>query len=343
MTDNPAAPLVTVIMPCYNAGRTVARAIKSIQSQTFRDWELIVINDGSTDKSGNIVKELAKTDPRIHLHNRPHQGVVGASNYGLFHAKGAMIARMDADDVSRPQRLERQVEALVSDPSLGAVSCLVHFAGNPETAGGYAHHVEWANRCITPEQIALNRFIDLPVPHPTLMFRRDLIEKCGPYNDNDFPEDYEWVLRWISKGISVGKIEDVLFDWHDPPSRLSRNDPRYDMAAFHACKAPYLAQAIAQSGCADRQLWIAGAGRPARKCARPLEQSWKPASGYIDIDPKKIGRIISGCPVVHLDNLPRKADAVIVSYVGTRGARDVIRKNLRARGRVEGEDFWIAN
>ena len=329
-------------MPCYNASGTVARAISSIQSQTFSSWELIVIDDGSTDDSADIIAKLAKNEPRIHLESRNHQGVVAATNHGLAMARGRLIARMDADDVSRPDRLARQVDTLTSHPELGAVSCLAHFAGNTATAAGYAHHVKWANECLSSEQIELNRFIDLPVPHPTLMFRQLLLGLYGDYSDGVFPEDYEIVLRWISHKIKIGKINEVLFDWYDPPTRLSRNDNRYDMAAFHACKAPYLAQAIAASGCADRELWIAGAGRPARKCARPLEDVWKQASGFIDIDPRKIGRVIHGSPVVSLDDLPCIQQAVIVSYVGTRGARDVIRERLLASGRIEGVDFWIA-
>lgn len=329
-------------MPCFNASGTVARAIASIQAQTLRNWELIVIDDGSTDGSVEIAAAHSAADPRIRCVRRRHEGVVGASNHGLSLASGALVARMDADDVSLPERLERQAAELASRPALGAVSCLARFAGDGKRAAGYAHHVAWANRCVTPEEIALNRFIDLPLPHPTLMFRRSLIEKAGAYREGDFPEDYEMILRWISHGTAIGKAGEVLFDWHDPPRRLSRSDPRYAMDAFHRCKAPYLTEAIAASGCAGRELWIWGAGRPARKCARPLEEAWKPAAGFIDIDPRKIGRRLQGRPVVAADDLPAAGRAVIVSYVGTRGARDVIRDALTSAGREEGVDFWIA-
>lgn len=329
-------------MPCFNASGTVARAIASIQTQTHRDWELIIIDDGSTDGSAEIIAALAASDPRVRSVRRPHEGVVGASNHGLSLASGTFISRMDADDVSLPLRMERQAHALNTCPDLGAVSCLTRFAGDGERAAGYAHHVAWTNQCVTPETIALNRFIDLPLPHPTLMYRRSLMETAGVYQQGDFPEDYELVLRWISHGTKIGKVDEVLFDWHDPSGRLSRSDPRYAMDAFHQCKAPYLAQAIAASGCGDRELWIWGAGRPARKCARPLEVAWKPASGFIDIDPRKIGQQIQGRPVVSADHLPPAERAVIVSYVGTRGARDVIRADLKRAGRVEGVDFWIA-
>ena len=328
-------------MPCFNAAQSVARAVKSIQSQSLTDWELIVVDDGSEDQSAKIVETIAAKDPRIRLIKRPHTGVASASNAGFQACQGNLIARMNADDVSSPKRLEQQYKALEQDANLDAVSCLAHFAGDPIKAGGYAHHVAWTNKQISSEHINLNRFIDLPLPHPTLMYRRGLVDQFGGYLDGNFPEDYEMILRWISRGAKIGKVNEYLYHWHDPPSRLSRNDSRYDMSAFHKCKAPYLSHAIRSQGLADRDLWIWGAGRPARKCAQALEAAWKPAAGFIDIDPRKIGSNIHGRPVISSKHLPPAHTSIIVSYVGTRGAGEKIRTELRAADRVEGKDFWL--
>lgn len=332
---------ISVIMPCFNAEATLARAVQSIREQTLSNWELIIVNDGSEDNSPAIASELASLDSRIRVIHLTHQGVAAASNRGFAESCGSIIARMDADDISHPQRLEKQRSALDEQADMDALSCLVRFAGDSETAGGYAHHVDWTNRHLTPEEIALNRFIDLPFPHPTIMYRRTLVEKFGGYREGKFPEDYEMILRWLAKGVKIGKVREVLYDWHDPPTRLSRTDSRYDMQAFHHCKAPYLAEAIRSCGNNQRELWIWGAGRPARKCAQPLEAAWKPATGFIDIDPRKIGRTVQGRPVIGPDDLPPAEQAVITSYVGNRGAGNTIRNALLAKGRIEGEDFWI--
>lgn len=339
--SSPHTASISVIMPCYNAEATLQRAVESIRAQSIDNWELIIVNDGSEDDTASIASSYAAKDKRIRLINRPHEGVVAASNAGFEASCGDLIARMDADDASHPNRLKRQLEELRKYPQLGAVSCLAHFAGNKITAAGYAHHVDWTNRHLSVEEIALNRFIDLPFPHPTLMYRRELIEQHGPYHAGDFPEDYQMILRWLAAGVRIGKVNELLYNWHDPPTRLSRNDERYAMEAFHSCKAPYLADAIEQSGCIDRELWIWGAGRPARKCANHLEKAWKKASGYIDVDPLKIGRQLHGRPVVSADEMPPAKQAVIASYVATRGAGDCIRKELSERGRLEGRDFWI--
>lgn len=332
---------ISVIMPCFNAEVTLARAVQSIQEQTWSDWELIIVDDGSTDSSPTIASKLASADKRIRVIDLAHQGVAAASNTGFAESCGAIIARMDADDVSHPQRLKKQLSALNEQADMDAVSCLARFAGDRQTACGYAHHVDWTNCHLTPEHIALNRFVDLPFPHPTIMYRRTLVDKFGGYCEGDFPEDYEMVLRWISMGVQIGKVREVLYEWYDPATRLSRTDSRYDMQAFHHCKAPYLAEAIKACGNDQRELWIWGAGRPARKCAQPLEVAWKPAAGFIDIDPRKIGSTIQGRPVIGADALPPADQAVIVSYVGNRGAGSRIRDALLAKGRIEGEDFWI--
>ncbi|MGB0992539.1 MAG: glycosyltransferase [Akkermansiaceae bacterium] len=335
-------PAVSIVLPCYNAENDVARAIESIRAQTLTDWELIAIDDGSQDGTLDVLADLAALDHRIRVRSKPHSGVVDTANLAMQLARAPVIARMDADDVSRPDRLSEQLAYLRRNPDCGAVSCLAHFAGNRETAGGYAHHVDWANGCLTQHDIELNRFIDLPVPNPTLMFRSQLLDNHGRYKNGDFPEDYELFLRWISRGVRIGKVNSPLLDWHDPPTRITRNDTRYSPAAFHQCKAPYLLQAIQKIGCEDRQLWICGAGRPARKLARALESLWKPASGFIDLDPAKIGRTIHGRPVVSPDNLPEKNQAVIINFIASRGVGEAVRRDLIAKGREEGVDFWIA-
>lgn len=119
-------------MPCYNAQATVGRAIESIQQQSLSTWELIVVDDGSTDQSAERIDTIAKTDHRIRLLQQEHQGVVAASNAGFALAQAPLIARMDADDVSLPDRLVKQSLYLEQHPDVDAVSCLARFAGNLE-------------------------------------------------------------------------------------------------------------------------------------------------------------------------------------------------------------------
>jgi glycosyltransferase involved in cell wall biosynthesis len=341
-------PAVSVILPVYNAAATVDRAIASIRNQTFPDWELVLINDGSTDATSDVLQRVAAADGRIRVLGRPHEGLVAALSAGLGAARGELIARMDADDVSHPERLAEQVTFLEQHREVGLVGCLVEFGGDRNTNEGYALHVDWVNSLQSPAAIAVNRFVESPFAHPSVMFRRELVAKHGGYRAGDFPEDYELWLRWLDAGVPMAKVPRVLLTWQDGPNRLSRTDPRYDPEKFFATKAEWIARALrisssANSGASPRPIFVWGAGRPTRKRAGWLERHGVGIAGYIDVDAKKATRAIggTGAPVIGPAELPPAGKIFVLGYVSSRGARDLIRAELRTRGYVEGRDFLM--
>lgn len=333
-------PLVSVVMPARNAGATVARAVASIQGQTFRDWELVALDDGSKDATRFILIEMAQADPRIRV-LRTKSGLAGALNAGVAAAAGEFIARMDADDDSLPERLARQVALLQARPELGVVGCQVEFAGDRAGAEGYALHVDWTNRLLAPEEIERNRFIESPFPHPSVMFRRHLVHDHGGYRDGPFPEDYELWLRWLDAGVRMAKVPEVLLRWHDTPDRLSRTDSRYAPDAFYRLKALWLAEWLKRELDPPRRVWVWGAGRPTRQRVAHLVAQGIAVTGYVDVDRKKTGRRVGGLPVVGPEALPPREESFLLGYVGTRGARDQIRAALARAGRTEGRDFLM--
>lgn len=313
----------------------------SVVGQTFSDWEAVVVDDGSSDATPELLQAWAKRERRVRLlRPDPRPGLVGALNVGLAAARAPLIARMDADDVMHPERLARQVARLAAEPALGLVSCGVAFGGDRAAQAGYAAHVDWLNTVVTPEQIRRERFVEAPLAHPSVMFRRELVSQHGGYREGPWPEDYELWLRWLDAGVPMAKVPEVLLTWRDSPERASRVDARYDVKAFFAVKAQYIAAELARSG-AGRAVWIAGAGRPTRRRAVLLEEHSVEIAGYVDIDPRKIGGRVAGCPVVGPAELPSADEAVVLSYVANRGARAKVRAMLTAQRREEGRDFWL--
>ena len=342
--DFPGQPLVSVIMPVRDAASTVARAVESIRAQTLADWELIAVDDGSGDGTTELLAASSRADARIRLVRGPRAGLVAALNAGLAAAAGRLIARMDADDEAHPERLAEQVRLLGSDPRLGLAACLVEFGGDAGRSAGYALHVEWLNSLLDPEEIALNRFVESPLAHPSVMFRRELVVSHGGYREGPFPEDYELWLRWLEAGVRMAKVPRVLLRWNDPPGRLSRTDPRYSPDAFYRLKAGYLARWLCGASGAvtrPRGIWVWGAGRPTRQRVAHLDAEGIALAGYVDIDAKKTGRAVGGLPVVRPDEMPAPGEAFVLGYVASRGARDLIRSDLGRRGHVEGRDFLM--
>jgi glycosyltransferase involved in cell wall biosynthesis len=334
-------PVVSIILPAYNAAQTIEAAVRSCLQQSYPDFELIIIDDGSTDETAVVMNRLFETDQRIRLFFSEHAGIVASLNLGISEAAGKYIARMDADDVMYPERIEKQIESLEKNQDIGLVSCLVEHGGNAKSQEGYATYVHWINSITAPEEISLNRFVESPIAHPSVMFRKELAEKHGDYRDGDFPEDYELWLRWMDAGVRMGKIPKQLLFWNDLPERLSRLDERYSNEAFNRIKTNYLIRFL-QDKINGRKIWLCGAGRGTRKKSDLLLESDYEFGGYLDVDPKKTGKIFNGLSVSEAEDMPAKEEAYIVSYVGTRGARDEIRRMLQRRDFEEGKDFVMA-
>ena len=350
-------PPVSVVLPVWNAAATLARAAESIRGQTLIDWELIAVDDGSTDGSGEMLAALARTDRRVRVLTQPHRGIVAALNAGMAAAGGDLIARMDADDESRAERLAEQAALFETDPGIGVAGCLVEYGGDRAAHAGYALHIDWLNTLLTPAQIALNRFVESPVAHPSVMFRRELVERLGGYREGDFPEDYELWLRWLDAGVRMAKVPRVLFEWQDRPGRLSRTDRRYRPEAFFRLKAEWIARAVGRlllkpplerdgkqrlgDNAPSREILVWGAGRVTRRRAEHLPTHGVRIAGYIDIDPKKIGRKVGGLPVIGPGALPPRREVFVLGYVASRGARELQRATLASLGYVEGRDFLM--
>ncbi|MFP4281628.1 MAG: glycosyltransferase family 2 protein [Opitutales bacterium] len=336
-------PLLSILLPVYNAAATLPRCLASLRAQTLEDWELIAVDDGSSDASPALLKEAARRDPRILFIAQAHAGVVAAANRARSYSSGHYIARMDADDEAAPERLAQQVARLEADASLDFASCLVRFGGDGRAQGGFARHVDWINSVITPAEHALAQFLEFPLANPTLCGRGAAWERAGDYAEGDFPEDYVWFLRAMERGLRFAKVEAELLTWHDPPARLTRTDRRYRVEAFFTAKLPFLTRWLQREVKGGRPLYVWGAGRRTRQRLRPLRTAGTALAGWVDIDRRKIGGVADGLPVIRPEDLlagpgPRP---FILPAVRSRGAGTTIATWLEENGFHAGEDYLL--
>ncbi len=330
-------------MPVYNGMPYLVETIACLQAQTMRDFECVVVNDGSGDGTAAFLDKIAREDARFRIVHAPHGGIVAALNRGLATVRGDLIARMDADDTCTPTRLALQADFLDQHRHIGLVAGCVAYDGDPEVNRGFALYVAWSNQLLTPDAIYQQRFVESPLVHPSVMFRRENVSRFGGYRDGPFPEDYELWLRWLEAGIRMAKIPEQVVAWREREDRLTRVHERYTDMAFYRAKALYLARYLTKGDAVQqRPLWVWGAGRTTRKRADLLEQSGLQIAGYIDISPKKIGQTIHGKPVIAPEDLPGPSRCFVLAYVGSRGARDQIAAFLNDRGFVIGRDYLPA-
>ncbi|GAB7079685.1 glycosyltransferase [Megalodesulfovibrio paquesii] len=340
--DQHATPCVSVLMPVYNAATTLAKAVDSILAQTEANFELLAVDNGSTDDTLAMLQAYAARDSRVWPVPLPHGGIVAALNHGLTLARGRYVARMDGDDWSHPERLAAQRRMLDADAALGLVSCRVQFGGDGAACAGYAAYVDWINTLVSHEAISANRFRESPLAHPSVMFRRELVARHGGYREGPFPEDYELWLRWLEAGVRMAKHPEALLTWNDPPSRLSRTHANYAVDAFYALKTEALAQWLARHNPHHPGVHIIGAGQVSRKRARRLLEHGIRIVAWVDIDPKKIGQCYGGVPVISREALPPPGECFVLSYVASRDAHQIIMEFLQARGFVAGRNCLLA-
>jgi glycosyltransferase involved in cell wall biosynthesis len=336
-------PAVSILMPCYNAADTLPETLESLDRQSLSDYEVVAVDDGSQDQTYEILMKKALSDSRYRILARPHTGIIFALNEGVSQCRSALVARMDADDVALPHRLEHQVAFLTNNPDIAVAGCLVEGFPRGQVREGFRIYIDWLNSLITDRDIRREMFVESPLAHPSVVFRREWVEQVGGYQERGWPEDYDLWLRFYLAGARFGKIPQILLKWREYPQRLTRRDSRYSVENFLRAKAYYLAR----GPLAKRDAVIIwGAGMMGRRLCKQLMLNDCPVAGFIDIDPKKIGKTRRGLPVRGpekiQDWLQRYSSPVLLSAVGARGARRLIRDQLNSIGLVEGTDWWSA-
>ncbi len=197
-------PIVSVLVPVYNGAKYVAQAIESVLSQTLKDWELILVDDGSTDDTLAILETYASRDKRIRLFPQPHCGLVGTLNYGLAMAEGRYLARLDADDLCMPERLEEQVACLEAHPELVILGSAIQTM-DQDGAAGTTYCMALHDTLIRGTMIFGNPFV-----HSSVMLRNETLKKNGLTFDPQAvgAEDYELWSRLIEcgKGMNLDRV-----------------------------------------------------------------------------------------------------------------------------------------
>ncbi len=226
MSEN-NSELISVIMPFYNAGEFLDSAIESILNQSYKKLEFIIINDGSTDGSDKIIGTY--TNPRIKYFSSVHKGIVAQLNFGIEKSKGKFIARMDADDVSQPERLQVEYDFLKANPNISAVG------------SSYYRIDENGNRLYKKRQLTSHKEckfiapINSPLLHPTLLTYKKVLNDLGGYSENyNGIEDYDLFNRMINAGYEVSNVDKLLFSYRLKKSHINSTEEQKQQSSIYS-------------------------------------------------------------------------------------------------------------
>lgn len=252
-------PAISVVLPVFNGGSYLEEAILSIRNQSFKDFEFIIINDGSTDQSIDIIKRHASEDSRIIVIDRENKGLVASLNEGVAVAKGEFIARMDADDVSLPNRLEKQLQFMTTHIGCVCVGSDVEIIDSK------------GRKIIVWHQLTLDEEIQnealkghATICHPVAMFRRQAFIACGGYDPEMYPaEDLDLWLKLGERG-ALANIPEVLIRYRILPNSISgstASDGRQRQAAKRASDRACIRRRLSGPRFEATQPWRQGSGK----------------------------------------------------------------------------------
>ena len=325
-------PLVSVVLPVHNGGIFLSQAVDSILSQTFENFELLLIDDRSTDAA---IAALDKSDPRLRIYQSRGRGVVDAFNTGFALGLGEFIARMDADDISLPDRFRCQLGYLENHPSIDISGCSVEMFSERGIQGGLERYQNWLNSVREPEQVHQQIFIESPLPNPGLLFRQAALKQLGGYRNNGWPEDYDLLLRADAANMQMGKPEPVLLRWREHENRLTHTDPLYKRQKFMQAKSHFLVHHRLQG----RPVIIWGAGPTGRLMFDLLTTEGGKIEGFIEVHPRRIGGQKRGLPVWPIDKVDSLGNSMLLVAVGAAGAREEIGTYLHEHDKFPGRDY----
>lgn len=220
MSNENKNPIISVVIPIYNAEKYLDEAIQSILNQTYKNFEIIIINDGSTDKSLEIIEKYQNQDERIIVISRENKGLIYSLNEGIEKSRGKYIARMDADDISLPKRFERQIEIMEKE-NIDICGChyfMINELGN---------YIDSAVVPLKPESFLNYLCITTPVAHPSVMIKRDFfIQHHIKYGQTEYKnaEDYSLWIEFWNKKAKFGNVDEFLFKYRDFEESLSKKN-----------------------------------------------------------------------------------------------------------------------
>ncbi|RED45873.1 glycosyltransferase family 2 protein [Seonamhaeicola aphaedonensis] len=317
-------PLISILTPFKNTEAFLAECLNSIRNQTYTNWELLIVDDHSTDQSYALVENYSNIDSRIKLLKNNGRGIISALQVAFKNSSGEFITRMDSDDIMLPNKLEILANNLMTYGKQHVAVGLVEYFSNQGIGPGYKSYETWLNNLTRTGNNYEEIYKECVIPSPCWMIHRDDLVSCGAFNPNIYPEDYDLTFRFYKHHFKCIPCDTIIHKWRDYSTRTSRTHIHYAQNHFTSLKVQHYLD-IDYHFSKTPVVW--GAGTKGKLMAKIFLEREIPFEWICD-NPNKIGRAIYGKELLSFETLGTIKNAQSLITVANKKAQKQIRSHL---------------
>jgi len=331
-------PLVSIIMAVKDTEPYLADCLDSILAQTYQEWELIAINDHSSDRSPEILYEYGAKDERIMVFHSIRRRLIPTLKEGYKYAHGDLINRMDSDDKMPPDKLE----VLVNEWQKYGKGHVIaggteHFVDQGEVGDGFRRYENWLNEVARTSSHYQQIYQECVIPSHSWIIHKEDLDAVDAFNPEVYPEDYDLCFRFYQKKLKVVGLDKVLHYWRDRSDRISRTWDEYKDNRYFEMKVRYFFK-LDRDRTRPLVLWGAGSnGKDLAKLLLDEEDSFH----WVCDNQRKIGRDVYQIRIQHCDDIASLQNPQILIAISSPEEKAMIRQQLGGWGKQLVEDYWF--
>lgn len=322
---------ISILMTAFNAEKYLIECLRSIQNQLFTDWQLVVVNDFSTDSTSEILKFEASKDSRILFFENKTKGILAALTLAFEYAEGNYITRMDADDIMPLDKLNLLYEIASANNRTVATGKVEYFADRP-ISEGYRRYQNWLNYVLENKLFSENVYRECVVASPNWMVHRSCFDKEIKWSDLKYPEDYDLVFQWYKNGYQIKGVNSATHLWREHAERTSRNSEIYQQESFFKLKTNYFIQLELRE---NEKIQLIGVGRKGKLVAEILNEKSIPFD-WFEYQNDNLSAVIF--PV---EELSGNFKTILTNWPVQKSLQIEVENFLKSKNLFLGKNIWL--
>ena len=330
--------LVSIITPFKNSSKFLEECLISIINQSYKTWELIMIDDYSNDNSFDIANKIAENDKRIKLYkNKGNKGIIHSLRLGLKKCSGNYITRMDSDDIMHEDKIKELLNSLKKKGKGYVSTSKVKYFSKKGVGLGYKKYENWLNKMMEYNDNYDHIYKECVIPSPNWMIHIDDLLNCSAFDSEIYPEDYDLVFRFYKNNIKIIPSQKTLHKWRDYPVRTSRTDSNYADNSFLDLKLKYFIELNYDT---NKMLVIWGAGRRGKFLAKKLS-ALEIDFVWVCNNPNKIDQVIYNKQLKNVEHLNKLKNFQTIITVANDKSQLLINNFFKSKGLIKMKDYYF--